>query len=213
MRLFFGLPLPSRGLELAEALRTRLDAGRRGLRWLPPDSLHLTLVFLGEQDSEGEAVARSALEALAAETELPRNPLFRPRSLALLPDARRPRVLALIDRGASELGELHTRLCRLLGEAARRAGLPPLVPEWPEAGLPESRPPRPLLAHCSLARIGAGADRPPFPAGEPETAGKDLLAGSPDLTLDRLLLYESRPGEGGPRYIPRAELRLAADRI
>jgi len=100
-------------LELPEQVRTALAAwgagvaadvhGERPLRVLPPESLHVTLCFLGWRD-EGhvEAIAALALGAVPVGAPAPRLALGAP---AWLP-RRRPRVLAvdLADDGGALAG-------------------------------------------------------------------------------------------------------------
>jgi 2'-5' RNA ligase len=136
VRLFVALELPD---EVREALLGwRLELGRSlaNLRLIAPDSLHVTLCFLGWQaGSEVEAIE----EACCAVGSRGR-PLLVLRTGIWLPP-RRPRVLAV------SLEDRHGVL------AARQAELSGMLERggWytPEA--------RPFLAHVTVARVRKGA--------------------------------------------------------
>ena len=69
----------------------------------------------------------------------------------------------------------------------RRAGLPPLNPEWAAGG-------RPYRAHVTLARV-----RPGQPAPSRETLSS-LRPGPREWTIDRCLLYKSDLRRSGAVY-------------
>ena len=134
--------------DVVEALAAFARAAdREGLRLLPPESLHVTLAFLGERpDEEADHVA-AALGAAAA----PAGPLGLAGPAWLPP--RRPGVLA-VDLDDPDGG--CARLQRAVSEALVALGV----------FAPERRPFRP---HVTVARVrrGARVDRslPPLPAG------------------------------------------------
>jgi 2'-5' RNA ligase len=125
MRLFLGLPIPP---ELAQALARRtqtieLPKGRR----IPPENLHLTLVFLGE-------VAEPALPPIEGElSEL----TFAPFPLKLTSLNTFPRAGVLIAEVEPGRPLLHVQT--KVAEAMDRCGFPP-----------EDRPYHP---HITLARF------------------------------------------------------------
>lgn len=127
------LELPADVVAALESLAR--TAARDGLRLVPPESLHVTLAFLGERpDEEVEPIA-AALRGVA----VPVGALAL-REAAWLPP-RRPSVLAvdLDDRDAA-----CARLQRAVSEALVRLG----------AFTPERRPFRP---HVTVARVRRGA--------------------------------------------------------
>lgn len=66
MRLFIGLPVPSR---VSQALACAARAtGLPKARWTPPENMHLTLVFLGEVAEERLPCIFRQLEALESPT-------------------------------------------------------------------------------------------------------------------------------------------------
>jgi 2'-5' RNA ligase len=149
------------------------------LRQVAPESLHVTLCFLGSRpETEIDAIA-AACAVVAAE---PAPQLVLAEGLWLPP--RRPRVLA------ARLEDRERRLTHLQGElsAALAAG------GWYE---PEKRP---YLAHVTVARVGArlGPRAPELP--EPPHI---------EFTGSRIVLYRSRLSRSGARYEALASVSLA----
>lgn len=179
LRLFAALWLPE---PLAEAARRRLErlrAGARGVRWVRPEQLHLTLKFLGETPGDRRPAVEGALAGAAAAGR----PIdLRLTSGGVFPSGGPPRVLWL---GAEPAGEL-AALAGAVDEALAPLGFPP-----------ESRPFRP---HLTLGRAEPGAvfDRAILAR---EMAEPPAVAGS-------LALVRSVLGPGGPQYTTIAEWPL-----
>jgi len=66
MRLFVGIPVAAATVLALQELTSGLHAGEDGLRWLPPESWHITLQFLGETSDERFACLRDSLQAIKA---------------------------------------------------------------------------------------------------------------------------------------------------
>ncbi|MDQ3741816.1 MAG: RNA 2',3'-cyclic phosphodiesterase [Actinomycetota bacterium] len=149
MRLFVALDLPSQPVAALQDFAA--TAARDGLRLLPPESLHVTLAFLGEQP-DPDAVA-DALRAVA-----PRAVPLGVGEPAWLPP-RRPRVLAV------DLDDPDGACARLAAEVVE--ALRPFF-------TPERRAFRP---HVTVARVRKGArvdlELPPVP-GAPTFAASAL---------------------------------------
>lgn len=145
-RLFAAVdPPPEVAQELVRWARSAGRAGRDGhapaLRILEPDSLHVTLLFLGERPVEEiDALAIALLEVArdAAECELETGaPLWLP--------PRRPRALAVeVHDPRGQLAGLQAEIARALCEA-----MDPPAP----------RPPRRFRAHATVARSRAAPRR------------------------------------------------------
>ena len=106
-RLFLALDLPEPARASLASWRDTLVAGRSDLRPVPPEALHVTLVFLGWQDeSAAPKIADAAFGALPGGSP----PRLTPVGVRSLPP-RNPRLFALDleDEG---------------GRAARAAGRP-----------------------------------------------------------------------------------------
>jgi RNA 2',3'-cyclic 3'-phosphodiesterase len=169
-RLFVALELPAevrRGLAVWTREHT---AGMERLRPVAPDSLHVTLCFLGARPvAEREKIA-AACRAVVA---LPAPELVLGDALWLPP--RRPRVLTV------ELAEQEPRLAAVQSALAQALA---------DGGFyePESRP---FLAHVTVARVAREARprRGELPARE-----------RAHFTADRVTLYQSRLGRGPAHY-------------
>ncbi|MBS0126141.1 RNA 2',3'-cyclic phosphodiesterase [Thetidibacter halocola] len=136
MRAFIALPLPDSSLPALVPLQRQLRVGRP----VPPENLHLTLVFLDEQSDE-------ALEALHGELLRLRVPAF-PVTLRGLSTmgGDPPRILAAEADASPPLVALH----KAVTGAARRAGL--------------VLPARRFRPHVTLTRLGRGDSTARSPA-------------------------------------------------
>ncbi|HEV2773405.1 MAG TPA: RNA 2',3'-cyclic phosphodiesterase [Thermoleophilaceae bacterium] len=183
-RLFLALdPIDSARAALA-SWRDAVLAGQAGLRLVPAQSLHVTLVFLGHRpEAEIEPIGESldAVEGLSA-------PVLWPVGIEALP-RRRPRLLALdLDDPEKRAGAVQAAASGAL--EARKLHAPERRLFWP---------------HLTLARLRgrrgreAGLDWPP-PAGRPEGP----------LRFEHVTLYRSHLAPGGARYEPLVRQRLRA---
>lgn len=149
--------------------------GRRPLRLLEPESLHLTLCFLGSRPvAEIDTIAAALGSGAASVGELSVGaPLWLP--------PRRPRALAV------EVHDAAGELAALQGEVSRAIAA---VCDWE----PERRR---FRAHITLARLGAGVR---WRSGEPEPR----LPSTPPIrfTPPALILYRSWLSRSGASYEP-----------
>lgn len=196
MRLFFAVDLPGPVRDaLASAQRRLRERTGDGVRWTRPDTLHLTLKFLG--DAGGVDGAARVLDAAAA--GLPRG---RPIELAAEGlgsfGGRRPRVVwaGLTGPGLERLGAVAAHL---------DAALTPL-------GFPGDG--RGFHPHVTLGRARDRGRR----RGRGQSGG-DLAAALREVTLEpqpfeahQLVLYSSSYGEarGAVRYEAVGRLSLLA---
>jgi 2'-5' RNA ligase len=178
--MFVALDLPVAPRGALAAWRDELVSGRRDLRPVREEALHVTLVFLGWQDEQAaEAIAEAAFGAASLEP-----PLLRAAEVRAVPP-RDPRLFAL-DLEDDE--ERASTLQRALSDAlaAGRWYRPEKRPFWP---------------HVTLARVKRGLRRvPPLPAspGPPADAFE-----ARDLTL-----YRSTLRPQGAIYEPLARTTL-----
>ena len=146
--MFISLDPPSRAREEAATWGREVARTTRGLRPIPPGSIHLTLAFLGTRPlAEVDLLAEAIDHALREMDEIQSGaPLWLPK--------RRPRALALGVREASGgLEELRSELVQGLGtlagwEPERRGFLPHLTVGRAGRGFRPSRgelPPAPSL--------------------------------------------------------------------
>jgi RNA 2',3'-cyclic 3'-phosphodiesterase len=142
VRLFVALDLPD---ELRRALADvieRLKPTCREARWVRPETMHLTLKFIGHAVEDGDTQKLDAVRAALASvrSEHPIELCF--HGVGFFPDARRPRVVWCGVKGSPNLA-------RVVGEIEQ--ALEPL-------GIPRDK--REFVPHLTLARIEStrGAD-------------------------------------------------------
>jgi RNA 2',3'-cyclic 3'-phosphodiesterase len=185
-RLFVALDLPE---DLREGIIAwqREELSDPALRPVRPESLHMTLVFLGyHREKQIERIAEAALgvDARAPEIRLEPEPVGVPRG-------RRPRLFAL-DTPSEAAVELQSQVERRLVEA--RFYEPEKRPFWPHLTVARMRPEK------RGSRKPALVESPPGPLPE-------HLFLRP-VPLLRLTLYRSHLRPQGAEYIPMAEKDL-----
>lgn len=171
-------------LELPEAIRTRLamlQAGVPGARWVRPESLHLTLRFIGDVDG---GVAQDIDTALHRVTGAGFS--FRLSGVGHFGPDRKPHALwAGVDRNEA-LVALRDRVER----AVIGAGLSPEDRKFkPHVTLARLKDPSAPRAHRWLS------DNAPFL--------------SEDIYADHMVLFRSHLGAEGATYEPLAEYPIA----
>jgi 2'-5' RNA ligase len=92
----------------AVALQESLARTGAEVKWASPETIHITLLFLGEvDDRELHSVCRAVKEVAASEPPFP----LRVSGVGAFPTPRRPKILwAGIAEGAAELQRLHDKL-------------------------------------------------------------------------------------------------------
>jgi 2'-5' RNA ligase len=180
IRAFFAIELsePARraAAELAAALCAR--PGGDAVRWVRPESLHVTLRFLGDvEPGRAEALAAQVREQVAALAPFE----LRLAGLGSLPPNRRPRVLVLELEPQEPLAALALAVER--GVVA--------------AGCAPER--RAYRGHLTLGRVRErGA--PPSLEGLPVPPA--------DFAVGEAVLFASQPQPGGSVYTPLARAAL-----
>ena len=178
-RLFLALDLPDAARAAVAEWRERVLRGRDDLRPVAPESLHLTLAFLGHRpESEVPSIASTAFGA--AEGLRP----ARLRALAVRPvPPRRPRLLALdLEDGGGAAAAIQAAVSGAL--AAAGLFRPDRRPFWP---------------HVTFARVRRDARAAPL--GGPRPPADPFEAGA-------VTLYRSHLSPRGARYeaLMRADL-------
>lgn len=117
-RLFIAIDIPD---ALARTLGD-LDPNLRGVRWLPPEQVHLTLSFLGDVPEDSEVRLRENLNAIRFSA------FFLPLTgIGAFPGKGRPNVIWIgVGQGHPHLFQLH----KLVQDAALAAGLEPDLRPW-----------------------------------------------------------------------------------
>ncbi len=188
MRIFIGIDLDP---EVRARISRFLD-GVQGFapeaRWVRPESLHITLKFIGEQTSEQvEAITERLRRVESGEFEI------RSGGYGFFPTAKAPRVFWIGIQAAPPLALLARNIDRTTSEL----------------GIP--REDRPYSPHLTLARGGSGrrSGSPKWRKGDgPNSifaALEKRLAAMGEInfgamTAHEFILYQSQLSPGGSRY-------------
>jgi len=182
MRLFVALDIDPEIRKRITAFRDQMRLLAPDVRWVAPDSFHITLQFLGETDQLNQI--RAALEQVKASAV---SLTF--HGAGFFPNPKSPRIFWVGIDSDENLQQLSNQI---------RGALKPLGFE---------RDHGPYKPHLTLARAGSG--RPRAVRGEPAAPG--LLAvrvkletiAQPDfgtMTAREFLLYESKLSPKGSQY-------------
>jgi 2'-5' RNA ligase len=186
MRVFVAIDLDH---EIRKKIARFLE-GVRGfapdVRWASPESLHITLKFIGEQKPEQVAAITERLQSVVG------NKIeIRVSGYGFFPTAKAPRVFWLGIQAAPELADLAASI---------------------DSGVAELKIPRedrPFSPHLTLARGGSGSGSPKSRPGDGSnsrfaTLQKRLAALSEldfgTMTAREFFLYQSQLSPGGSKY-------------
>src|SRR5436190_14940968 len=189
MRLFIAIDLDDGARSAIAGEQKRLaaafgDSRRSSIKWVRPDHMHLTLVFLGEVD---EGRAAPIIEEAGA--DLPHNPFdLQFEGVGVFPPRGAPNVLWL---GVTTGAEPAIALQQAVGGRVRQHGVPLDT--------------RPFHPHLTLARY-----RNSRPADRQQVMSMKFHEVA-SVHVDHVTLYQSRLSPAGPSYttLARANLRTA----
>lgn len=108
VRTFIGVGVGDAVVSSAVSLQSALAKTAPAVNWVPPENLHVTLLFLGDvDDRELARLCRAVATAVEGEPPFP----LRVSGVGAFPTARRPKILWCgITDGAAELVRLHDRI-------------------------------------------------------------------------------------------------------
>jgi 2'-5' RNA ligase len=197
-RLFVAVPLPPPVTALVADLVNDLSATDWPVRWVSPDTAHITLQFIGEVAPERAELLRLALPPLVA-----RHDVFRLRTadLGVFPNQRRPRVIWLGLYGPTHrLQSLHDQVTHLLTSLDFSVDGGAFHPHITLGRLRDTRnlPVRDLPAAIQR-KLGEVAARGQVGAAHPRP-----------VPVEELVLYRSVLSHQGSRYEPIVRCPLAA---
>jgi len=194
MRTFVALDIDD---PIRERIARFLD-GVRGfapdVRWVQPESLHVTLKFIGERPDAAVEGIKQALGAIRAEAS---EITF--RKYGFFPTAKSARVFWTGIEAGPALG----LLAKAVDEATAALGIP--------------QEDRAFSPHLTLARGGRGSGSPRRQAGDRQNRDfqklQEKLAGLPSpefgtMTAREFFLFQSQLGRGGARYTKIARFAL-----
>ena len=198
MRLFVAL-------DIDDAIRERLNRFVEGVRnfapdarWVKPESLHVTLKFIGEQpDTAVEKIKQSLAGASSQTSEI------HFRGYGFFPTAKSARVFWI----GMETGPQLAALAAAVDENVATLGIP--------------KEDRPFSPHLTLARSAGGSGAPRWRKGDnPNRAFQYLqekLAALPSpefgtMTPREFFLYQSQLSPKGSKYTKLARFELQPQR-
>jgi len=187
MRCFAAVDLSADARTAAGRTAERLRARVPEARWVSPESMHLTLEFLG--DVEGQDVARLGV-ALAGLRDEPSVELSLGKP-GVFPGLRAVRVLWL---GVESAGGALEALARRVRGLVSSVGL---------GGADD----KPFVAHLTLARF-----RRPSDLSQVDLGGESRDTGEGRWLADRVILYQSLLSPAGAEYRPLCEVLLEGRR-
>lgn len=190
IRTFVCVELPDAERRRVGALQTDLKRHGARVSWGSPDTVHVTLAFLGDVDEERiPDVVAAVGEAASASTPLD----LRIDGTGRFPPRGRPRVLwAGLGVDVAPLRALRERLV----DALDRIGFP--------------RDARPFAAHLTIGRVKD--DRDPSLAAVVTALDAAALLGEP-FHVDEVVVMRSELDPRGARHTPLARLPLGAPRV
>lgn len=174
MRLFVALDLPDEVRSALSELITKLKPLSRGARWVPPESLHVTLKFIGWIGDDKLQPTQEILASIRSSQPVELN--F--RGSGFFPNERRPRVFWCGLEASPNLAEIAAAL-----ETA-------LVPLGIEADT------RPYTPHLTLARFKSSEGV----AALVKAAGSLKMRDFGGTTATNFHLYESLLKSSGAQY-------------
>jgi 2'-5' RNA ligase len=186
MRIFIGIDLDAEVRGRISRFLEGVQGFAPDARWVHPESLHITLKFIGEQTPERvEAVAERLRRVKGGEFEIGSG------GHGFFPTAKAPRVFWIGIHADPQLAEL----AGTIDVATAELGIP--------------REDRPYSPHLTLARAGGRSGSPKWRKGDgPNSAfavlDKRLAAmGELDfgtMTAHEFILYQSQLSPKGSRY-------------
>jgi RNA 2',3'-cyclic 3'-phosphodiesterase len=191
MRIFIGI-------DLDEVIRGKIARFMEGVsgfapeaRWVRPESLHVTLKFIGEQEPEQVAAVGERLRKVESDSfEIGIS------GYGFFPTVKAPRVFWIGIQAGSALAELAAQIDGAMGEL----------------GIPREE--RAFSPHLTLARAGGRSGDPKWRKGDRPNSVFAVLEkrlakmGGHDsealnfgkMTADKFILYESQLSPAGSKY-------------
>jgi RNA 2',3'-cyclic 3'-phosphodiesterase len=178
VRLFVALDLPEAVRRSLANVIERLKPKCREARWVHPESMHLTLKFIGHAVADGDTQRLDQLRA-ALSTVHSSDPVeLHFRGVGFFPNERRPRVVWCGIQATPNLAQLATGIDRVL----EPLGIPPEK--------------RAFVPHLTLARID-----PPRRVDALARAAQDLQSADFGSTREtQFFLFESKLKPSGADY-------------
>ena len=189
VRMFIAIELPGDVRQYVAECEDRLRRAGADVRWVRPDRIHLTLLFLGEVPADRLADLEAAVRAAAGS--------FAPLALQAAGAGRfplrgTPRIIWI---GVEEPTGGLVRLQKAVAEAT--------------ADFAEKREDREFAAHLTLGRAKSGKNARPLDEAIAAMAAET----GPAFEVREVVIFKSELSPQGPTYTPLAKLPLAGLRL
>lgn len=178
MRLFVAFDLTDEVRHSLGKVISQLRPKCRGARWVRPESMHLTLKFIGHAVADNDEKRLSAVRAALATVHSDRAVELCFRGVGFFPNAHRPRVLWCGVEASPNLADLAGQIERVLEP------------------LGISRETRDFLPHLTIARLNSADDARELVHATEELESREL--GSARET--EFYLFESVLKQSGAEY-------------
>jgi RNA 2',3'-cyclic 3'-phosphodiesterase len=178
VRLFVALDLPEEVRCNLAGLIAQLKPKCRGARWVRPESMHLTLKFIGHAVKDEDAQKLADLRAALAKVHSDGPVKLHFRGVGFFPNERRPRVVWCGVEASPNLAQIAADIDRALA---------PL-------GIPSEN--RDYVPHLTLARIEPPRGSEPLIRAAKELPSSDFGASNDT----EFYLFESKLKHSGAEY-------------
>jgi len=185
IRTFIAVEIPEKVISSIARVQEGIKNYGFKIRWVRPESIHLTLKFLGNiEAADTENIGRAAFEASKEYTPLS----LQAKGIGVFPGIKRPRVVWV---GITGQLETLVRLQKTLDKNLEAIGFP--------------KEKRPFKGHLTLGRIKKKIDTNTFIEAL-DTFGNFETE---TFTADRVVLYKSELKASGAVYTKLVSARLA----
>lgn len=178
MRLFVAFDLPDEVRRALTGLMEQLKPKCREARWVRPESMHLTLKFIGHAVADGDSKKLGELRAALASVRSDQPVDLRFHGVGFFPNARRPRVIWCGVKTSPNLAKIAADI---------EAALEPL-------GIP--RETRDFAPHLTVARIEPPRSNEALTRAAEELMSSDFGSAHPA----EFYLFESKLKRSGAEY-------------
>jgi 2'-5' RNA ligase len=178
VRLFVALDLPDEVRRSLAGVIEQLQPKLRTARWVRPESMHLTLKFIGHAIADGDAQKLSNLCAALSRVRSDRPVEVHFRGIGFFPNSRRPRVIWCGVESSTNLAQIAADI---------ETAIEPL-------GIPREE--RAFVPHLTLARIESSKGTEPLVRAAEVLQAAEF--GSSSET--QFYLFESKTRPSGAEY-------------
>jgi len=179
MRTFIAIELPQEIKAILAGFQEKLKASGADVKWVTPESIHLTLKFLGDANDKKIGPIMEALEEVARKKA---GFTIRISSLGAFPGLNSIRVIwAGITQGDDAA-------CQIAEDLEDRIAA---------IGIPKEK--RPFSSHITIGRTRSNLNLDKLAIGI-ETLGKTLAGINLKFSVNKITLFKSTLTSGGPVY-------------